>query len=129
MRWSRQCMNSEREIQQYKKRTMWVKRGLLQAHLAHCTRLAWSELRTYVHISFDVCVCVSLCTLDSQRTLCRGWIHNDFFLKSCLILRLLAVGEKLLAMDSEGERWYLSSFFGAASVHEASLSKGGCSRF
>lgn len=43
-------------------------------------------------------------------------------------MRLLAVGEKLLAMDSDGVRWYFSSLKGAALVHEAGFIRGGFSR-
>ena len=57
-------------------------------------------------------------------------IQCDFvLLLKCLILRLLAVGVKLFAMDSEGVRWYFSSLNGAARVHDMAFIRGGFSWF
>ena len=46
-----------------------------------------------------------------------------------LILRLLAVGVKLFAIDSDGVRWCLSSLKGAARVHDEGFMIGGFSLF
>ena len=62
-------------------------------------------------------------------SLYRIRIQVDFLLDSCLIFKLLADGEKLLAIDSEGVLWYFSSLNGAACVQEPSFNKGGCSKF